>query len=92
MPTSLYWNSRTRINLPYLPYFSNCKGYGNFIPFWSLMEQHHVCELIENFDTRWMAEFTFGARPRADSCEEVLINCVYEEVFVGQQPLSRWFR
>lgn len=38
VPASLYWGARQRINLPYLPYFSNCKGYGNFIPFWSLME------------------------------------------------------
>ena len=38
VPTSLYWNSRTTINLPYLPFFSNCRGYGNFIPFWSLIE------------------------------------------------------
>ena len=38
IPTSLYWSNREQINLPYLPYFSNCKGYGLYIPFWSLME------------------------------------------------------
>jgi hypothetical protein len=38
IPTSLYWNDRNKINLPYVPYFSNCKGFGKYIPFWALME------------------------------------------------------
>jgi hypothetical protein len=28
VPSSIYWGSRSNINLNYLPYFSNCKGYG----------------------------------------------------------------
>lgn len=39
VPASLYWQDRPRINFNYLPYFSNCKGYGKYIPFWALMEQ-----------------------------------------------------
>jgi len=91
VPASRYWNARPRINLPYLPYFSNCRGYGNFIPFWSLVEQHYACELVPYEDTRWMTAYSFGERPRADICEAVLVNCVYDEVFLGQQPLPRWF-
>ena len=38
IPASLYWNQRSTIRMSYLPYFSNCQGYGDFIPFWALME------------------------------------------------------
>jgi hypothetical protein len=83
VPTSLYWNSRERINLPYVPYFSNCKGFGNFIPFWALLEQHHVCELIPKEETQYMNMFDFGGSPTADSCEEFTVECMYDEVFYG---------
>ena len=84
VPTSLYWAARTRINLPYLPYFSNCKGYGSTIPLWALMEQHFACELVPNEETFWMTDFSFGLAPVADGCEEVIIQCVYDEIFVSQ--------
>jgi len=38
IPASIYWNQRPQINLAYLPYFSNCNGYGQYIPLWSLLE------------------------------------------------------
>ncbi len=38
VPSSLYWGDRPRINFNFIPFFSNCKGYGKFIPFWTLME------------------------------------------------------
>jgi len=91
VPTSLYWKARTRINLPYLPYFSNCKGYGSTIPFWALMEQHYVCELVANEDTFWMGAFSFGLAPEADGCEDVIIQCTYDEIFMSQSPLPRWY-
>mmetsp|Transcript_30594 Transcript_30594/g.46929 ORF Transcript_30594/g.46929 Transcript_30594/m.46929 type:complete len:383 (-) Transcript_30594:3407-4555(-) len=91
VPTSLYWNSRSTINLPYLPFFSNCRGYGNFIPFWSLMEQHYACTLVPYEDTESMGTFSFGQYPTADTCEEAEIDCIYDEMFGGQQPLPRWF-
>lgn len=74
-----------------MPYFSNCKGYGNIIPFWSLMEQHYACDLVPREETLFMTEYSFGKAPTADACEDVVVNCVYDEVFVGQQPLPRWF-
>jgi len=41
VPASLYRQDRDSINLPYFPYFSNCKGYGQYIPIWGLTEQFH---------------------------------------------------
>ena len=40
IPASLYWNQRPVLNIPYLPYFSNCRGYGDYIPIWALIEQN----------------------------------------------------
>lgn len=91
MPASLYWGARQRINLPYLPYFSNCKGYGNVIPFWALMEQHHDCELIAKEETYYMGPYSFGEKPIADTCEEIGIQCVYDEIFDSNNPMDRWF-
>ena len=33
--------------LPYLPYFSNCDYYDNYIPVWHLFENQELCELPE---------------------------------------------
>lgn len=91
IPSSLYWGTRDRINLPYLPYFSNCKGYGKYIPFWALMEQNSACNLIPYNETVWMSEYSFGKKPTADTCEEVQITCIYDEIIGTSQPLTRWF-
>lgn len=44
IPSSLYWNQKPQINIAYLPYFSNCNGYGEYIPLWALLEQNNKCE------------------------------------------------
>ena len=73
IPSSLYWNQRPFLNMPYLPYFSNCHGYGDYIPLWALMEQNSQCELIERDETIVMGEFSFGQKPTSDSCDEITI-------------------
>ena len=82
VPASRYWRSRSRINLPYLPYFSDCRGYGSFIPFWALLEQHYSCALVPYEETRWMSAYSFGERPTADACSGLSVTCVYDEVFM----------
>lgn len=79
------------LNIPYLPYFSNCKGYGDYIPLWALMEQNSQCELIERDETIFMTEFSFGGTPSSDNCDEIIITCVYDEVPQDAPPLARWF-
>ena len=83
VPSSLYWNGRSRINIPFLPYFSNCRQYGSTIPLWALMEQHSQCELVPNEETFAVGAFSFGAAPEADGCEEVVIECIYDEIFAS---------
>ena len=55
------------------------------------MEQHHECALVPHADTEWMSEYSFGKSPRADTCENVEINCIYDENLGDTQPIPRWF-
>ena len=90
-PASLYWGSNTRVNLPYLPYFSNCKGYGEAIHFWELFELAPECVLVPYNETVPINQYSFGSYPKADKCTEVAISCIYDEVFADLQSNSRWF-
>ena len=38
-----------------------------------------------------MTEYSFGKKPTADTCDSVMITCVYDEVIDSKQPLDRWF-
>ena len=38
-----------------------------------------------------MTEFSFGQKPLSDSCEEIIIQCVYDEIPMEAPPLPRWF-
>ena len=92
VPSSLYWQSRETINLPYLPYFSNWKGYGQYIPIWAVTEVHSGCDLVSVEDTVFMHEYSFRQKPKADKWEDILIQWVYDEVWSDdQQSLKRWF-
>ena len=55
------------------------------------MEQHYECELIAKEETYFMGPYSFGEKPIADNCEELAISCVYDEIFEGNNPMSRWF-
>ncbi len=55
------------------------------------MEQHHDCILIPKEETVWMTEYSFGLKPVADECNEISIQCIYDEIFDTKQPLTRWF-
>lgn len=58
VPSSIYWGSRSNINLNYIPYLSNCKGYGEYIPIHALMEQHQACTLIARDSTFFMDQYS----------------------------------
>jgi hypothetical protein len=55
------------------------------------MEQHYNCELINNEETFPMGAYSFGLAPEADGCEDIIIPCIYDEIFSSQQPLPRWY-
>ena len=90
VPASLYWGDRLYINIPYIPFFSNCKGYGFYIPIWSVTEQNYHCDFIPYEEVVYTNEFLFGSVPVTDSCD-FDIECFYDEVIGDRQPLPRWF-
>ncbi len=90
-PSSLYWGSNSAVNLPYLPYFSNCQGYGEAIHFWEIFELAPECVLVPYNETVPIHQYSFGSYPKADTCSGISINCIYDEVFSDQQSSSRWF-
>ena len=38
-----------------------------------------------------MEDFSFGLAPLSDICEEVVIDCIYDEIFETQLPQPRWY-
>ena len=90
-PNTRYWGSGTALFLPYLPYFSNCKGYGQYIPIWAPLELSPECILIDPALTKPIVPFAFGSAPVADSCINVTIECIYDELIGDTQALPRWF-
>lgn len=91
VPSSLYWQGFNEINIPFLPYFSNCKGYGEAIHLWELFELHPKCKLVPYNETKYISQFAFGSYPNADTCTDIEIGCTYDEIFVNMQSNPRWF-
>ena len=80
-PASIYFDQRNLIKIPYFPFFSNCKGFGKHIPIFALFEQNENCTLISLNETIPVTLFEFGKFPVADSCKDIYIECIYDEVF-----------
>ena len=68
VPSSLYWGTRDRINFNYMPFFSNCMGFGKYMPMSAQMEQNQGCALVSYEQTVWMTDYSFGKQPNADNC------------------------
>jgi hypothetical protein len=93
-----------RMVLPYLPYFSNCKGYDSHIPFFALVEdaqcKHPTSKIAKkrrNYpvfphmdDIKVVGPLDFFQDPIADVCER-LLSCKYEENLEQVDVNPRWF-
>jgi len=91
--------------LPYVPYFSNCRGYDKYIPFWMLTESHE-CELPQYHQKAWfrykyaplpdydrlkaVGQFDMLSYPIGDTCYRTL-QCAYDEDLPNQDNQNRWF-
>lgn len=56
--------------LPYLPYFSSCRGFGSTMSLAKLVESHPDCTLVEYEDTIEVNQYPWNKKmtPHADSC------------------------
>ncbi|CAM9709959.1 unnamed protein product [Ectocarpus sp. 12 AP-2014] len=91
--------------LPYLPYFSNCRGFDSHIPVYALLESSQ-CALPDDHDSDWwryahpvfpheddvvhVGPWDVGNKPIADWCT-YSIECQYEEELESVDITPRWF-
>lgn len=71
-----WWDSAdtepmTFLTLPYLPFFSNCDGYDNYMSIGKLLETHPDCELVNYDKTRHVNQYPWYGMfsPLGDRCQ-----------------------
>ena len=88
-----YW-STYQVNtllIPYVPYFSYCKGYGRYLYLYQLTENPQECSLKLSEDTIVVKEIpTSGIFPYADECD-YSVQCQFEEDFTINSRGTRWW-
>ena len=83
--------------LPYLPYFSSCRGFDSHMPLFMLLESEENCNLIEYNSTVWVDQwnpFTTATAVEIDSAMDTCqwnIECMYEEEIEKVSTVPRWF-
>jgi hypothetical protein len=76
------WNAYL---LPYLPYFSSCRGFDSHIPLFLLLESEVYCNLVAFNSTVFIDQWNFISSPSALQVESAMdscswnIPCLYEE-------------
>ena len=86
-----YWGTSNGIGLTFIPYVSNCKGYGKYIPLWALLEQNEHCVLVNESDTVYISDFSFGKYAHGDTCD-IELECLFDEdVLRSEHPTKNWF-
>lgn len=84
-----YWRDSTEMFLPYLPYWSNCRGFGRTVPLWTITEQTQGC--------KWVPEggeiglLSLGSPAQGDSCSLTEVECILDEVPSVKLSNDRWF-
>lgn len=92
---STLWDSKsiTTIALPWIPFFSGCKGQDRHILLYDLLENAEKCDLVNNDDTVVISPLlTTGLYGKADKCR-INLECHYEENFNLTVANSiRWYQ
>ena len=73
-----YWEISTSIGMTYIPFISNCKGYGKYIHLWSLLEQNSQCNLKNENETVFIKDFSFRVKSIGDNCN-ISLQCIFDE-------------
>lgn len=78
-----FWKSLTQITVPFIPYISNCRNYGEFIFFSDIVEDPTLCNLIAPKNTIPVSPFGFLKAPTSDNCPNVYFNCLMDDAFIS---------
>jgi len=76
--------------LPFIPFFSNCRGYDSHIPLFDVLENPEHCDLIPESQTSAIHSFGIGVTPVSDTCE-LELQCIIEEDVEAVTSYPRWF-
>jgi hypothetical protein len=87
----------THYVLPYLPFFSSCRGFDSQIPLFLLLESEENCNLVDYNETIWIDQWNPFTKATAveidtqmDRCSWI-IPCKYEEEIEKVSNEDRWF-
>ena len=75
---------------PYLPFFSNCRGYDSYINMYVAFQDNSSCTLVDTADIVAVGNFDFLSTPNSDSCT-VQTDCLFEEDMSEVTSFPRWF-
>ncbi|CAE8717038.1 unnamed protein product, partial [Polarella glacialis] len=84
-----YFRDSGTITLPYLPYFSNCRGFGRTIPLWAITEQTKGCKYLPPGGEISLLDLGKGAA--GDSCSLTEVECLLDEIPNVKMANPRWF-
>ena len=90
-----YWTFATDQNMlymPWVPFFTNCQGYGKKILWFDLLEYNQNCKLRSIEDTNIVESIpTSGLYPTADECN-IKLQCAFSEEVNLATTLIKWWK
>jgi hypothetical protein len=95
-PTDRLWttsdtSTSATYPLPYLPFFSNCRGYGSYVPIFDLFENPQYCSLVPLEKTKIVSQTDFFKVAVSDECSSQLSCSFEEDVSKPSTNGVRWF-
>ncbi|EWS71666.1 transmembrane protein, putative (macronuclear) [Tetrahymena thermophila SB210] len=87
-----YWKNLHQLVIPYLPYFTNCKNYGQFIYLHQIIENHELCHLVDPKDTEPIKQISFQQEPVSDQCEDLKFECIMDDAFYSSNALPKLYQ
>lgn len=76
--------------LPYLPYFSDCRGFDSYMPLHVITESTDYCTVVSPEDTIYVGSLSLATSPVSDTCQ-VVTECLFEEDLTQSTTQPRWF-
>ncbi|KAL4426736.1 hypothetical protein ABPG74_006108 [Tetrahymena malaccensis] len=87
-----YWKTLNQLVIPYLPYFTNCQNYGQFIYLHQIIESHELCTLVDPKDTEPIKQISFSGEPISDQCEDLKFECIMDDAFYSSNALPKLYQ
>ncbi|KAL4493037.1 hypothetical protein ABPG72_020816 [Tetrahymena utriculariae] len=87
-----YWKNLNQLVIPYMPYFTNCKNYGQFIYLHQIIESKELCTLVDPKDTVPIKQISFQQEPISDKCEDLKFECIMDDAFYSSNALPKLYQ